>query len=208
MLHDFLYRPQLCAHEDVGFAVKGFAFGQQLADFPQRVGRLKQWAVRLMADPFPNGLGRRPEANDQRVSFEAGQAFFLGYQSASGGDDGSMEALEFLHHCPLVFAKLRLAFPGEDVGNGLASPRLDEFVAIDEAEVQLRGHELPDGGLSRPHEADQSEVVDVAHGAYHFDILSPESAKWHAVSLIAQGCSVNSRIIARAVAAEATRRKC
>ena len=65
-----------------------------------------------------------------------------------------------------IFAELRLAFLGEDGGNGLASLRLDEFVGIDEAEVQLGGHELSDGGLAGSHEADQSQVVNVARGAH------------------------------------------
>ena len=172
MLHDFLHRPQFGAHEHIGVAVKGFAFGQQLTDFRERVGCLEQGTVRLMVDPLPNGLRRRPKANDQCVSFQAGQAFFTAHQSATGGDDRSVEVLEILHHGPLVFAEPRLAFLGEDGGNGFASPRLDEFVGIDEAEVQLRGHELSDGGLARPHEADQSQVVDVARGAHHFDLLS------------------------------------
>ena len=119
-----------------------------------------------MVDPLPNGLRRCPKTNDQGVGFEAGQVGFLGHQPAAGGDDGSMEVPQLLHHGPFVFAELQLAFLGEDRGYSFAGPRFDEFVSIDEAEMQLRSHELSDRGLSRPHEADQSKVVDVARGAH------------------------------------------
>jgi hypothetical protein len=38
VLHDFLHRPQFGAHEHIGIAVSGFAFGEQLADSRERFG--------------------------------------------------------------------------------------------------------------------------------------------------------------------------
>jgi len=49
-------------------------------------------------------------------------------------------------------------------------PRFDEFVSIDEAEMQLRGHELSDRGLSRPHESDQCDVAHLPRAAHYLDL--------------------------------------
>ena len=81
-----------------------------------------------------------------------------------------MEFLEFLHHGPFVFAKSPFTLLGEKRGNGPTGSRLDEFVGVSESEVQLRGHELPHGGLAGSHEADEGQIVDHASAGHNIEL--------------------------------------
>jgi len=58
----------------------------------------------------------------------------------------------------------------ENVRDGLAAPRGDDVVRIEESEVQLIGDHTAHGGFARAHEADEGDVVNKARGAHRNEL--------------------------------------
>ena len=120
LLRDFAGGALVGVDQHVGLPVERRADFEQFADFFLRVGIVEQGPVRLVADAFPDFFRRRPEAHDERVSFQRGEIFRIGRQAAAGGNHGFMSRGQFADDLPFQRAESRFAVLGKNVGNGPA----------------------------------------------------------------------------------------
>jgi hypothetical protein len=60
MVRDFLDGSHFGIHQHIGLPVERFTRGEQSANSPGRIGIIQQGAISLMADAFPNHVGRSP----------------------------------------------------------------------------------------------------------------------------------------------------
>ncbi len=122
--------------------------------------------MRLIADAFPNGVGRGPKADDQCVAAKADEVFRFANQPAASGDDEPIARGKIGDDGAFVGAEGWLALLGKNFGNGTPDPFLDQVVRINERETQLLRDNASDGGLSDPHKTDQRNVFDAANVAH------------------------------------------
>jgi len=155
LLDDFLDRAHLRVHEHIGLLIERLAFGEQFTDLRHRVRTLKKRAVGLSMDPLPNNLGGSPEADHQRVLLQTCHIFLVRGQPAARGDDCSLRFGQFGND--LLFNAT------EDLLRDAApSPRLDQFISINKAEMKMSSQRTPHGRFPRAHESDQGQIVDRA----------------------------------------------
>jgi hypothetical protein len=98
------------------------------------------------------------------MGFQTGQIGRVGNETAAGGDDHFLPLAQILDHLLFQLAKSRLALIFEDFLDGHAALGLDQFVRINELELQQLGGQAADGRFAGAHEPDQSDVLDAAHG--------------------------------------------
>src|SRR5205823_4906829 len=78
-----------------------------------------------------------------------------GEGAAAGGDHGALEVAGGAEDVALALAEVRLTALGEDLLDRELLRRLDQFVEVEEGDVEARRELAPDGGLAGAHEADQ-----------------------------------------------------
>ena len=118
--------------KNVGLAVEGFAFMEQLFDFCERIGAAQEGAMGLVADAGENRFGRGPKTDDQRMRFEALHVFGIHDEAAAGGDDAVALGFEFLDDGGFEGAEMSFAFVGEDIRDAFASALFDDVISIDQ----------------------------------------------------------------------------
>ena len=82
---------------------------------------------------------------------------------APGGDDEIALPAQGFERLFFVLTKSGLPFPGENVADGPSELLLDQVIGVHKAKLNMLGDDASDGGLARPHESDQREIVDGAH---------------------------------------------
>jgi len=163
---DFAGRAQVGADKDAGLTIGGAAFGVEFGDGGLRIGRFEQGAMVLVADAFPDGVGRGPQAHDEGVGTEVFEVGGIADEAAAGGDDEFVPGGEIGDDGAFVGAEAGFAFGGEDFGDGLSHALGDEVVCVDKLEAQLLGNDASDGGFADTHEPDQGQIangMNVAH---------------------------------------------
>ena len=129
--------------------------------------------------------GRRPSAGsgDQQIerhvepdrhAVHVHRRAILGVHErpAAGRDDDVAERQQQLEDLALDGAEVRLALPGEDVGDGPALARFDQLVDVLGPPAQTCGECPRDGALAGRHEPDQIDLVDC-----HLGVVS-RSSSW------------------------------
>jgi len=122
--------------------------------------------VRLSFDALPNLFWRRPQADHERVSLKTGQICFICRQTAPGGDDRFAAPRQFVDNPAFPFAKGGFTVMLENFLNRCARSRFDHIIGVQECKMQGIRHQPAHGRFSRPHEANQGEIANLA-GTVH-----------------------------------------
>jgi hypothetical protein len=170
LLRDVFERAHFRVQQDVRLSIKGFALGKKRTDFGEWIRMAEQGTMSLAAHPFPNFFRRCPEANDERMAFEAGEIVRIRGQSAAAGNNGFLSGGEFDDDFSFELAKKRFAFLRKNLADGFAGARFDDVIGVEESEVQLAGDQLADGGLAGSHETDERNVLNLARGAHRIEL--------------------------------------
>jgi len=145
-------------HQHVGLAVIRLTDCQQFADLRERVAFVQERAVGMCAHVLPNGFRGCPEANHERMSFEAGEVSFPGGQTPAAGGDRLVTARQFFNDAALPGAKSGLAVLLKDVVDRLAGTRFDDVVGVQKGEMQMLRSDPAGDRFASAHEADECEV--------------------------------------------------
>jgi len=162
LLRHFLGGTATGVNHRVGLVVCRRTLFEQFADFSEGIAGLEQWAVRLRPHPLPNGFGRGPQTNHQRVRFQAGQIVRIRDKPAAGGNDDIAAGRECAGGILLQLPKGGFPVLGEDVGNRFAGLAFDPFIGVDEIEVQMFRGEASDRRFAGAHEPDEGKIVNDA----------------------------------------------
>src|SRR5208282_4258812 len=180
LLRDLADGADIRVNQHVGLPVKLFARGQEVADFFLRIGVVEQGTMRLVFYALPDFFRRSPEADDQRVLFEAGKILRPGRQAAAGGNESAFARGKFPGDLLFERAEGRFAVPGKNIGDGAAGPRLNQFIRVEVIEAQLVRHQPADGRFAGAHESDEREIDDAAV-AVHGHEFTQIGAAAHAI---------------------------
>ena len=159
MLGNFLGRAHLCMHQHISLLIERLAVEEQLPNRLERIGRLQQWPVRLVPDPLPDNICRRPKADHKRMSLQAGQVFAVGYQSPASGNDAVLQVADFVNDLPLQRTKGRFAGLRKNLGDAASGPFLDQHVCIQKCKLNLLRYQPADRRFAAAHEAYQGNIA-------------------------------------------------
>src|SRR5688572_10935021 len=117
-----------------------------------------------MAHALPNRFRRGPQAYDQRVLLETRQIVRLRRQTTAAGDHRTPGAREFGDDLLLDLAKP--CFPGlfENFRNLPSRSFFDQFIRVNEFEMQARRDHAAHRRLAGAHKTDESDVFNVPLG--------------------------------------------
>lgn len=158
LLGDFPDGAPFRVHQHVGLAIEFFARGKQGADFDHWLGVFEERAMALIAHAFPAFFRRSPKAHDQRVFFETGEIGRIDRQTSARGNHGLLSRAQFLDELLLQIAECLFAVLRENIADGFAGARLDEFVRVEELEMKMVRDKASDGRFAGAHETNESEV--------------------------------------------------
>ena len=128
------------------------------------VGALQQRSCPVLGEAAQLLLDRQREVQ-HTAAFAHQDAVGLEQHGTTAGGDETVAAGEFEGELVgLALAETGFAFVLEDLGHTHAGGRLDGLVEIDESKTETLGETPTDGGLARPHGADQHEVQCRIHG--------------------------------------------
>lgn len=146
------------------FGVQRCAGGGHRAQDGLAVGMLQQRPYPVMSEAAQLLLDRQREVQ-HAATFAHQDAVGLEQNGTTAGGDEAIAAGQFEGELAgLALAEAGFTFLLEDRGHPYAGSRLDGLVEIDERKAETLGETPTDGGLARPHGADQHEVHRRIHG--------------------------------------------
>ena len=146
-------------HQVRNLAVQGVALRVQLAQPRQRVGRLQQRAVAVVAGAVPQIVDGRAQVHDGAARVQQPAVLLVEHRPAPGGEHDLLQRGQLLDHGRLARAESRLALQLEDHRDLHPGAAFDHLVRVVERLAQVAREHLPDGGLARPHHAHQEDVL-------------------------------------------------
>jgi hypothetical protein len=95
---------------------------------------------------------------------------FIGPQTTAGRDHRALAQIQFLNQFLLSQPKSSLALVRKNGRDGFARAFFNKLVRINKFKTQLVGDQPAHGGLSRAHEPDQRDIIDLPRTAHGFDL--------------------------------------
>jgi serine/threonine-protein kinase RsbW len=139
--------------------------GLPVAFHPAKIQALERSAVGRKGtaaigwNPGDDLRQRQVEPDRCPVEVDERPVFRVGERTAAGRDHNVPHGLQQVEHFPLGAAKVRLAVPRKDVGDGQPLTPLDEFVDVLGPPAQPSRQGPAYRGLAGSHEADQINLV-------------------------------------------------
>jgi len=164
-IHQHNWSSDVCS-SDLGLTIIWRANGKQRTNFLKRVRFSEQGAVIMTTHAFINGFRRRPQADYQRMGFQAVEVFLVRRQAASSGDDGLISQRQLLNDFSFPVPKGLFAVLLKNVVDGFTRPRLDDMISVKESKMQQISDQSADGGFARAHKSNQSQIPDRTLGGH------------------------------------------
>jgi hypothetical protein len=111
---------------------------------------------------------------------QAGEVGLTSWQTTASGNHFPAPTHHLRDQLFLELPEIRLPLLREDLRDRFAGALLNHFVCIDEVVVQMRRHQSPNGGLSRPHKPNQGQVMELSLPSHAVN-LTPRPSRQHAV---------------------------